>query len=76
MKIVAISDTHQLHDKVVIPDGDVLVHAGDFTNQGTDGALIKFLTWFSSQPHPYKVFIAGNHELGLDRGLNRDRKLV
>lgn len=74
LKIVMISDTHQLHEQVVIPAGDVLVHCGDFTNKGTDGALTKFLEWLSSQPHEHKVFIAGNHELGLDKGPNRIKK--
>jgi Icc-related predicted phosphoesterase len=75
LKIVAISDTHQLHNKIKLPEGDVLVHCGDFTNKGTDGAIKEFLTWFSTQPHEYKVFIAGNHELGLDMGPNRAKKL-
>ena len=32
-RIVAISDTHSLtsHIKRKIPDGDILIHAGDFT---------------------------------------------
>lgn len=75
MKLVIISDTHQLHDQVKLPEGDVLIHCGDFTNKGTDGALKSFLTWFSSQPHEYKIFIAGNHELGLDKGYHREHKL-
>lgn len=74
MKAVFISDTHQLHDRITIPDGDVLVHSGDFTNRGTDGALKDFVTWFASQPHEYKVFIAGNHEMGLDKGATRQHK--
>src|SRR5574339_46789 len=74
-RIVAISDTHQLHEQVTLPAGDILVHCGDFTNRGTEGALKSFLTWFSSQPHEYKVFIPGNHEVGLDRGPGRQKKL-
>lgn len=38
MRVVCISDTHGLHDELQaarrIPDGDVLVHAGDFTDTG------------------------------------------
>lgn len=34
---MAISDTHALHNRMeVLPDGDVLVHAGDFMNSGYD----------------------------------------
>lgn len=75
MKIVAISDTHQLHHQVNLPEGDVLVHCGDFTNKGSEKAIEDFLEWFSNQPHPYKVFIGGNHELGLDMGAFRNKKL-
>lgn len=32
-RIVCISDTH--NSTVKLPDGDVLIHAGDITNQGT-----------------------------------------
>ena len=31
MRIVAISDTHTKERELAIPDGDVLIHAGDFT---------------------------------------------
>lgn len=31
MKIVCISDTHGRHWPLDIPDGDILIHAGDFT---------------------------------------------
>jgi len=38
MKIVFISDTHGLHGDMLhpIPEGDVLIHAGDCTNMGTE----------------------------------------
>lgn len=76
MKLVFISDTHQLHDKVTVPEGDVLIHCGDFTNKGTEGAIRSFLSWVASQPHAHKVIIPGNHELGMDRGPMRNRKLA
>jgi predicted phosphodiesterase len=35
MRLVVISDTHGLHNRIQgLPDGDVLVHAGDFMNSG------------------------------------------
>lgn len=38
MRVVCISDTHGLHDALqtecAIPDGDVFIHAGDFTDTG------------------------------------------
>lgn len=64
MKIVAISDTHLIHEtkKIPIPDGDVLVHAGDATWYGEFDEIEKFARWFGSQPHEYKLFVAGNHD--------------
>ena len=34
LRIVCISDTHGKHAKVRLPDGDVLIHAGDFMTYG------------------------------------------
>jgi len=30
VRIVCISDTHGQHAKLSVPDGDILIHAGDF----------------------------------------------
>jgi len=35
LRVVAISDTHCTHQRLRVPPGDVLVHAGDFTKRGT-----------------------------------------
>ncbi len=63
MKIVAISDTHALHRHLSIPDGDVLVHAGDITRKGDLPELADFNEWLGSLPHQDKIVIAGNHDL-------------
>ncbi len=35
MRLVVLSDTHGLHDRIEsLPEGDILVHAGDFMNSG------------------------------------------
>jgi len=63
MKIVHISDTHDLHrDLKNLPKGDILVHTGDCTMAGTDHEAIDFLDWFCDQPFKHKIFIAGNHD--------------
>lgn len=62
MRIVAISDTHNLHHQLEVPVGDLLLHAGDVSIKGTEEEVQDFLSWFAAQPHPYKVFIAGNHD--------------
>lgn len=61
-KICHISDTHTLHQDVVVPDADILVHSGDCLNSGAIDELPGFLKWFSSQPHKHKIMIAGNHD--------------
>lgn len=63
MKIVAISDTHALHRHLSIPDGDILIHAGDITRKGDLSELADFNKWLGLLPHQYKLVIAGNHDL-------------
>jgi Icc-related predicted phosphoesterase len=69
-KIVAISDTHGSHWDVKVPDGDWLVHAGDFSSQGGLPDTMDFLRWFNTHPHNHKIFIAGNHDLLLEQDPN------
>lgn len=62
MKIVCISDTHQAHDKLTIPEGDVLVHCGDATFTGEFRRVLDFANWMKELPHKHKVFVPGNHD--------------
>ncbi len=62
MKFVAISDTHGQHQKLTLPDGDVLIHAGDISSRGLAVEVTQFLNWFAVQNFKYKIFIAGNHD--------------
>lgn len=64
MRIVCISDTHLMHaqHKVVVPDGDILIHAGDLTFSGTYMEIQEAGDWLKSMPHKHKVVIAGNHD--------------
>lgn len=48
-----------------LPEGDVIVHSGDFTMMGTEGEALDFMEWFCDLPHRHKVFIAGNHDFCL-----------
>lgn len=64
-RIVAISDTHNRHewpDFPIIPDGDILIHAGDMTVSGTIPEIASFDNWLKTLPHKYKIVIAGNHD--------------
>jgi Icc-related predicted phosphoesterase len=71
MKITCISDTHGKHSELTLPDGDVLVHAGDFTEAGTKKETLDFLRWFSRQNHEHKILIAGNHDYFVEK--NQDQ---
>jgi predicted phosphohydrolase len=71
-RIVVISDTHGLHLGVPVPDGDILIHCGDFCNRGTYQDAVRFINWFQTHPHKHKIFIAGNHDLVLDQGSLND----
>lgn len=64
MKIVCISDTHMFHRemKYKVPDGDVLVHAGDMTHRGWLHELESAAGWLAELPHNHKFVICGNHE--------------
>lgn len=70
MKLVFISDSHGLHERISIPDGDVLLHCGDFMNGGRDvSELFSFRAWWIRQPHKYKILISGNHDILMEREL-------
>lgn len=44
----------------------MLIHAGDFTNAGEVGCIKEFNEVMGMFNHPYKIVVAGNHELGFD----------
>lgn len=67
--IVCISDTHQNHDRISVPDGDILVHAGDFCSSGDLLEVSLFLDWIESQPHKIKIVVPGNHDRCLESNI-------
>ena len=70
MRLVCISDTHGQHNKMPpIPEGDVLVHAGDCTGSGTLPQIDAFTKWLGALPHAHKILIAGNHDFCFDKNL-------
>ncbi|UQC74016.1 metallophosphoesterase domain-containing protein [Colletotrichum lupini] len=71
--VVCVSDTH--NTKPRLPPGDILVHAGDLTASGTRRELREALGWIRAQPHRFKVVVAGNHDLCLDKGYGKGIKL-
>lgn len=75
-KIVLISDTHSLHAGVKIPDGDILVHAGDLTMMGRMNEIAGAGLWLRSLPHTHKVVVAGNHDWMFQKNLTMALQLL
>jgi Icc-related predicted phosphoesterase len=76
MKIVCISDTHGLHEGVAVPEGDLLIHAGDLTDHGQVEQVVSFNQWLGELPHRHKVVIAGNHDFLFEREAERAESLI
>ena len=72
-KIITISDTHNQHRKINVPNGDIIIHAGDFSMRGTKEEITDFIDWYSELPHTYKILIAGNHDKGTDPDQNKTK---
>ena len=62
MRLVCVSDTHCRMNCVAVPEGDVFIHAGDLTFNGSLAQICPELEIISKLPHEHKVIIAGNHD--------------
>ena len=71
-KIIAISDTHNNHNKLVIPECDILIHCGDWTSMGKIHEVETFAKWLDKQDQCKNIVIVpGNHELYLEAHLEQ-----
>ena len=65
-RFVCVSDTHNASPAdgtFKLPKGDVLIHAGDLTKQGTLAELCKTLDWIADADFEVKLVVAGNSSL-------------
>lgn len=62
MRIVFLSDTHNRLGDISVPDGDLLIHSGDFTMGGKPEEVELFNADLEKLNHTHKIVIAGNHE--------------
>jgi len=76
VRIVAVADTHLFHDELIVPDGDVFVHAGDMCQGGSLEELERAVRWIRALPHKSKVIIAGNHDFAFAEHPDEARALV
>jgi predicted phosphodiesterase len=53
-----------------LPKGDVLIHAGDLSNKGSEKDVTDFIHWYQNlQGYDTKLFIAGNHDFSFEKRL-------
>jgi 3',5'-cyclic AMP phosphodiesterase CpdA len=65
-----MSDTHGARREVMLPQGDVLIHTGDFTKLGEAGTVQDLDAFFkeakqtkNSNGFEQVICIAGNHDI-------------
>ena len=64
VRVVCISDTHCNFPS--LPEGDILIHAGDFCQFGTPAEVAQFNTYLGTLPFKHRIVIAGNHDTAFD----------
>lgn len=61
-RFVCISDTHAYTPSEAgfkLPAGDVLIHAGDLTNQGSLSELRRTIDWIAKSDYEVKIIVGG-----------------
>jgi Icc-related predicted phosphoesterase len=53
-----------MHRGLEIPPGDMLIHAGDLTLEGSWGEIMNAFRWLNKMPHEHIIFVPGNHDYG------------
>jgi Icc-related predicted phosphoesterase len=78
VRILHISDTHSMHRQIEakfgkLPDADILIHTGDFTNSGSHTEFKDFNEWLGSLQTRYEdiIVILGNHEFQNNHAISR-----
>lgn len=71
-----MADTHLYHRELVVPDGDVLIHAGDLCRGGQLRELAIALDWLGELPHREKLVVAGNHDWAFLRERESAKRLL
>lgn len=76
MRLVCISDTHFYPLGVEIPDGDVLIHAGDLTYMGRFKEIVVAGAALQALPHKHKIVIPGNHDFLFEKDSTTARMAI
>lgn len=67
MKIICISDAHCKWNKLIIPECDLLISAGDYSFKGELHVVKDFHKWLHKQPAKHIISVQGNHEKEVER---------
>lgn len=76
MKVVAISDVHCKWNKLIIPECDLLISAGDYSFLGEPHVVKDFHKWFSKQPAKHKISLQGNHEKQVEKNFAISKQIA
>jgi Icc-related predicted phosphoesterase len=73
-KIWHISDTHTFHKLLTVPKNiDIVIFSGDCSNPKdpylNEPEVKDFIQWFKELPIKHKIFVAGNHDTSIEKGL-------
>ena len=76
MKLLHISDTHGFHEMFPMSrfEGiDIVIHSGDCSNYRdpyrNEPEVRAFIAWYRDVPVKHKIYVAGNHDTSIERGL-------
>jgi len=66
--------THTYHELLSIPEGvDIVIFSGDCSNPrdpyNNEPEVRAFIHWFKGIPAKHKIFVAGNHDTSIEKGL-------
>jgi Icc-related predicted phosphoesterase len=76
VKLVAVADTHTDYEKLIVPDGDVFIQAGDIDLYTLRDA-VRYNKWLGTLPHERKFVVGGNHDKWLaETSLHQKRDVL
>jgi Icc-related predicted phosphoesterase len=76
IRIVCLSDTHCRTDAIEVPEGDVLIVAGDICSRGHPSEARDFDQFLARMPHGCKLLVAGNHDFPFEYCSKRKAKAL
>lgn len=76
-RFVFLSDTHNQHKDLILPEGDILVHSGDACLHGTVKEFASFVEWFRNvEGFKHKIFVPGNHDMFVEEAYHMSMSML